>query len=68
MGQTIDMRTHGTNNKHQAMCSTHRDIWWPAWAHQQDRDRWGGAYRLASLKTNNINSIPRATFLYEREI
>ncbi len=25
-------------NKQQAMCSTHRDIWWPAWAHQQDRD------------------------------
>ncbi len=31
------MGAHGTNK--QAMCSTHRDIWWPAWAHQQDRDR-----------------------------
>ncbi len=31
------MGAHGTN-KQQAMCSTHRDIWWPAWAHQQDRD------------------------------
>ncbi len=30
------MGAHGTNK--QAMCSTHRDIWWPAWAHQQDRD------------------------------
>ncbi len=24
-----------TNNK---PCAQHRDIWWPAWAHQQDRD------------------------------
>ncbi len=31
------MGAHGTN-KQQAMCSTHRDIWWPAWAHQQDHD------------------------------
>ncbi len=34
------MGAHGTN-KQQAMysmCSTHKDIWWPAWAHQQDRD------------------------------
>ncbi len=38
-GQTIDMGAHGTN-KQQAMCSTHRDIWWPAWAHQQDRDSY----------------------------
>ncbi len=30
---------HMAPNKQQAMCSTHRDIWWPAWAHQQDRDR-----------------------------
>ncbi len=29
---------HMAPNKQQAMCSTHRDIWWPAWAHQQDRD------------------------------
>ncbi len=29
---------HMALNKQQAMCSTHRDIWWPAWAHQQDRD------------------------------
>ncbi len=33
---------HMAPNKQQAMCSTHRDIWWPAWAHQQDRDRTGG--------------------------
>ncbi len=32
------MGAHGINNKQQAMCSTHRDIWWPAQAHQQDRD------------------------------
>ncbi len=32
------MGAHGTNNKQQTMCSTHRDIWWPARAHQQDRD------------------------------
>ncbi len=32
------MGAHGTNNKQQAMCSTHRDIWWLARAHQQDRD------------------------------
>ncbi len=38
-GQTIDSGAHGTNNKQQAMCSTHRDIWWPAQAHQQDRDK-----------------------------
>ncbi len=31
------MGAHGTNNKQQAMCSTHRDIWWPTRAHQQDR-------------------------------
>ncbi len=31
------MGAHGTN-KQQVMFSTHRDIWWPAWAHQQDRD------------------------------
>ncbi len=36
-GQPIDMGAHGTN-KQQAMCSTHRDIWWPSWAHQQDRN------------------------------
>ncbi len=30
---------HMAPNKQQAMCSTHRGIWWPAWAHQQDRDR-----------------------------
>ncbi len=36
--QTIDMGAHATNNKQQAMCSTQRDIWWPARAHQQDRD------------------------------
>ncbi len=29
---------HMAPNKQQAMCSTDRDIWWPAWAHQQDRD------------------------------
>ncbi len=29
-GQTIDMGAHGTN-KQQAMCSTHTDIWWPAY-------------------------------------
>ncbi len=29
---------HMAPNKQQAMCSTHRDIWWPARAHQQDRD------------------------------
>ncbi len=33
------MGAHGTS-KQQAMCSTHRDIWWPAWAHQQDRDTY----------------------------
>ncbi len=33
------IRAHGTINKQQAMCSTHRDIWWPARAHQQDRDK-----------------------------
>ncbi len=32
------MGAHGINNKQQAMCSTHRDIWWPAQAHQQDRE------------------------------
>ncbi len=32
------MGAHGTNNKQQAMCSTHRDIRWLARAHQQDRD------------------------------
>ncbi len=30
---------HMAPNKQQAMCSTDRDIWWPAWAHQQDRDK-----------------------------
>ncbi len=30
---------HMAPNKQQAMCSTHRDIWWPAWAYQQDRDK-----------------------------
>ncbi len=29
---------HMASNKQQAMCSTDRDIWWPAWANQQDRD------------------------------
>ncbi len=32
------MGAHGTNNEQQAMCSTHRDIWWPARAQQQDRN------------------------------
>ncbi len=32
------MEAHGTNNKQQAMCSTHKDIWWPARVHQQDRN------------------------------
>ncbi len=31
---------HMAPNKQQAMCSTHRDIWWPAWAHQQDHDTY----------------------------
>ncbi len=29
---------HMAPNKQQAMYSTDRDIWWPAWAHQQDLD------------------------------
>ncbi len=34
----IKMEGDGTNNKQQAMCSTHRDIWWPVRAHQQNGD------------------------------
>ncbi len=43
---------HMAPNKQQAMCSTDRDIWWPAWAHQQDRDT------VAKLATLCISFSP----------
>ncbi len=32
--------------------STHRDIWWPAWAHQQDRDTEKAGTRVICLDNN----------------
>ncbi len=46
------MGARGTN-KQQAMCSTHRDIWWPAWAHQQDRD----TYKPHTYKINKPSIV-----------
>ncbi len=49
------MGAHGTNNKQQAMCSTHRDIWWPARAHQQDRDKKCKSSKPVFYKDNKNN-------------
>ncbi len=54
------MGAHGTN-KQQAMCSTHRDIWWPAWAHQQDRDKKSGATVNYNNSLVMIIGLPTAT-------
>ncbi len=48
------MGAHGTN-KQQAMFSTHRDIWWPAWAHQQDRDIPPPPLRSGSQTLHTLN-------------
>ncbi len=48
---------HMAPNKQQAMCSTHRDIWWPAWAHQQDRDNKQLLNRVITLRKLLLNRI-----------
>ncbi len=54
------MGAHGTN-KQQTMCSTHRDIWWPAWAHQQDRAKKSGATVNYNNSLVMIIGLPTAT-------
>ncbi len=57
------MGAHGTNNKQQAVCSTHRDIWWPARTHQQDHDnnitniRPSGTVPMSTHKTHPSNTV-----------
>ncbi len=48
---------HMAPNKQQAMYSTDRDIWWPAWAHQQDRDNNNNIYYI-------LLHVYRYTFIY----
>ncbi len=47
---------HMALNKQQAMCSTHRDIWWPAWAHQQDRDTMNAERYIKVLEQHLLPS------------
>ncbi len=53
---------HMAPNKQQAMCSTDRDIWWPAWAHQQDRDTEGHCQRNLSFHTTS--AVPQTDHLH----
>ncbi len=48
---------HMAPNNQQAMCSTDRDIWWPAWAHQQDRDNREQSHNFQSYINVRIKII-----------
>ncbi len=57
---------HMAPNKQQAMCSTHRDIWWPAWAHQQDRDSgWNETALITALHRGLNPCICRQMAIYD---